>query len=247
MKIVYAHGIIAPDEVIMFLALSGQADAVFKEVIKMKEVMKRAKELSIAVSGEELQKVADSFRAARGLLSAEETLQFFKDIGVSADDFEWFCESSLAAARLKDHLVGENEIAEYFINNRYHFDLARISVALVRNAAVASEIIMQVKEDGEDFHALARQYSMDEATRYAGGYAGLITRNMLPAGISAKLFNATAGDLIGPLKKGEFFQVILVEEVIRAELTDEVKELITERIFEEWISQFLKGGVKIES
>ena len=247
MKIVYAHGTIAPDEVIRFLGLSGQADSIFKEIIKMKEVMKRAKELSIAVSGEELQKIADSFRAARGLLSAEETLQFFKDNGISADDFEWFCESSLAAARLKDHLVGENEIAEYFINNRYQFDLARISIALVRDANLANEIIMQVKEDDEDFHALARQYSIDEATRYAGGYAGLMTRNMFPPEISAKLFNATAGDLLGPVKKGELLQVILVEEVIRAELNDEVKEVIKERIFEEWISQFLKGGVKIES
>ena len=247
MKIVYADGIIAPDEVIMFLALSGHADAVFKEIIKMKEVMKKAKELSISVSGEELQKVADSFRAARGLLSAEETLQFFKESGISADDFELFCEASLAASRLKDHLAGENEIAEYFINNRYQFDLARISIALVQNANVANEMIMQVKEDGEDFHALARQYSIDEATRYAGGYAGCITRNMLPHEISAKLFNATAGDLLGPFKKDELFQVILVEEVIKAELNDEVKELIKERIFEEWISQFLKGGVKIES
>ncbi len=247
MKIVYAHDHIAPHEVIRFLTITGQADSIFKEIVKMKEAVKRGKELNIVVSDEELQRFADSFRAARGLRSARETLQFFEDAGINADDFEWFCEASLLTASLEDHIAGDHEIAEYFIVNRSQLDLARIAVALVQDENVANEIVMQVNEDGKDFHALARQYSVDEATRYAGGYVGLITRNMLPPEVAVRVFNATAGDLLGPFQRGELFQVILVEEVIKAELSAEVKEVIKKRIFDEWISQFMKGGVKIVS
>lgn len=247
MKIAYTHGHIDPHEVIRFLTFTGQADSVFKEIVKMKEVMKRAKELNIVVSEEELQGFADSFRAARGLQSAGETLKFFKDSGINEDDFEWFCEASLLTAGLEDHIAGDHEIAEYFMVNRSQLDLARIAVALVQDENVAKEIVMQVSEEGKDFHVLARQYSVDEATRYAGGYVGLITRNMLPPEVAVRVFSATAGDLLGPFQRGELFQVILVEELIKAELSAEVKEVIKKRIFDEWISQFMKGGVKIVS
>jgi hypothetical protein len=36
-----------------------------------------------------------------------------------------------------------------------------------------------------------------------------------------------------------------VEEIKKAELNEESEEIIKEGIFNEWISQFLEGGIKI--
>ena len=45
MKIVYSHDTITPEEVVRFLTLTGHSDAIFPEIIKHREVLKKAKEL----------------------------------------------------------------------------------------------------------------------------------------------------------------------------------------------------------
>ena len=245
MKIVYSHDTISPEEVIKFLILTGQSDAIFSEIIKNKEVMRKAKELNIEVSDGQLQQCADNFRTLRGLYSAEEMLNFLENTGLAEEDFETFCEFSLLTSAVKDHLTDEKKMEDYFVNNRSDFDCARISMVIVEEENLASEIIIQVTEEGEDFHSLARKYSLDEATKYSGGYVGLISRQMFPPEISAKVFSASAGDLLGPFQRDGQYQLILVEGVIRAGLDGDVKEAIKERIFREWVSQFLNEGIKV--
>lgn len=42
-------------------------------------------------------------------------------------------------------------------------------------------------------------------------------------------------------------QLVLVEEVLKAELDDELKDAIKERIFSEWLAQILKGGITVQA
>ena len=245
MKIVYSNDRITPEEVIRFLTLTGQSDAIFSEIIKNKEVIKKANELKIKISNEQLQQFADQFRMLRGLHSAADMINFLKNAGLSEGDFETFCESSLLTASLKEHLADEKKIEAYFVNNRSEFDCARISIIVVNDENLANEIIIQVTEDGEDFHDLARKHSLDEATKHSGGSVGMISRQGFPSEISAKVFSASTGDLLGPFQKDGLYEMILIEEVIRAKLEGGVKEAITERIFREWLFPFLKEGITI--
>ncbi len=245
MEIVYSEDKINPEEVVRYLSLTRQIQPVSTEIIKQKEVLKKARELKIEVSDEQLQDFSDKFRTACGLNTAEETLDFFERAGLTEDDFEAFCETSLLTSMLKNHLADENRIEEYFANNRAELDVARISSIMVKDENLANEILLQVTEDEEDFHTLARLHSLDEATKYSGGYVGYVSRGMLLPEISTRIFNADAGDLLGPFALEECHQLILVEEIKKAELNEESEEIVKEGIFNEWISQFLEGGIKI--
>jgi len=245
LEINYLGGKISPEEVIKFLALTGQSLDIFSDIIKYKEVAKKAKEEGITVSDEPLQEFADQYRSLRGLYSSDEMHNFLKNNGLTEDDFETFCEAAILITILKNYLANEKKIEEYFINNRSEFDRARISIITVKEKSLADEILIQVNEEGEDFHQLARNHSMDEATRFYGGYVGSVSRRMLPAEVSAKVFNAKPGDVLGPFERDGLFQLILIEEVMKAELNENVKEVIKERIFGDWVSQFLKDGIII--
>ena len=246
MKITYANDTITPEDVVRFLSLTGQSQSIYNQIIIHKEVVKKAKELGIVISDEQLQRFADNFRSLKGLYSAQEMIDYLERSGLDEDDFEAFCEASLLTADLKEHMAEEKKVEEYFINNRSEFDFARISVIIVGEEGLANEIAMQVTEDGEDFHALARRHSLDEATKYSGGYVGVVSRKMLSPEIAAKVFNADAGDLVGPFQKDEHQELIWVEEVIKPELTDQIKEGIKERIFAQWVSRFFEEGVRIK-
>jgi parvulin-like peptidyl-prolyl isomerase len=245
MKLVYSGGEISPEEVIKYMTLSGQSFPIVTQVIKNREMIKKAKEMNIEVSDEQLQKFSDDFRAARELYTEEETLNFLKYHGLSEDDFEEFCELSILTSMLRDRVANESKIQEYYLNNRSDFDYARVSQIIVEKESLANEIAMQVTDEDEDFHRLARQFSLDEETKFAGGYIGLMNRRMLPPDISAKVFGAASGELLGPFPIENHYLLILVEEIIRSDLTDELKEEIKNGILEEWASEYLKGGIQI--
>lgn len=246
MEISYANDSIGSDEVVKYLGLSGQSGTIFPEMIRMKEVVAKAKEERLSAPDEELQRFADSFRSVRALYDAEETQAFLDNAGLSLDDFEEFCEAAVLTNTLREHLAPDTKVQEYFVTNRADFDHARISVIVVGEETLANEIVMQVTEDEEDFHALAREHSADEQTKYAGGYVGLVRRAMLPPETSAKVFSADPGDVLGPFDRDGMFRLVLVEEVIKAELTDDVRDAIKEKIFNEWLAQALTGEVVVK-
>jgi len=245
MEISYANGSIGPEDVVKYLALSGQSGTIFTEIIRTKEVVTKAQAEGVAASDDDLQEFADNFRSVRGMYGAEETQAFLDSAGLTVDDFEEFCETAVLTNALRDHLAPDSKVEEYFVTNRADFDQARISVIFVSEESLANEIVMQVTEDEEDFHALAREHSLDEQTKYAGGYVGLVHRAMLSPETSAKVFSADDGDVLGPFDRDGMLQLVLTEEVIKAELTDGVKDAIKERIFSEWLIQALKGGVVV--
>lgn len=245
MKVEYAGGTILPEEVLKFLFLTGRSQQILFEVVKNREVRKKAAEMGLSVSDEELQEFCDNYRSIRGLSTRRATLDFFRSAGITEDDFEAHCEAVLLASALKESLAGPERIEQYFLENRGEFDRARVSLIRVQDENLANEIYLQATEDGEDFHALARRFSIDAPTRDAGGYLGEVTRNAFSAPIAAKIFNASAGDVLGPFQGGGFFTLFAVEEVTRAELTELVRLAIKDRIFDEWIGQFLSGGIVV--
>lgn len=245
MEIKYQQGTIRPEEVMRFLALTGQCLPVCLEIIRNKEVARKSKEIGLTAEDNELQEFADNYRIAHGLCDSSDMLALLENEGLTEDDFENFCESAVLTAKLKSYLADKRRVEEYFINNRSEFDSARISVLLVREASLAKELLIQIAEEGADFHKLARKHSVDENTKYAGGYAGVVSRRMLPAEVSAKIFAASSGDIIGPFRCEDLFQMVLVEEVTKAELNDNVKEMIREKIFGEWLCQFMREGLKV--
>ena len=244
MEIHYSQGAFNSTELVKYINLTGEGYAIYSQFIKMRESAKKAKALNLTISENDLQSYVDSFRISQGLHDAKDTYQFLSHRGLTIEDLEQFCHSTLLVEALKDHLADDTNIETYYFNNRSEFHLARISTITVKDKNMANEIKMQVIEDNEDFHRLARIYSSDKTTKYAGGYAGLVSRNDFPPKISAKIFNAQINDLIGPYSEDKGYRLIFVEELIKPELDDHVKELIREKIFEEWASRFVEAGIQ---
>jgi len=246
MEISYPNGSISPEDTVKYLCLSGQSGAIFREMIRMREVVSKAEQEGLSASDEALQQFADGFRSIRALYDAEETQAFLDSAGLTVDDFEAFCEAAVLTNALRDHLATDSKIEEYFVTNRADFDRARVSIIVVGEETLANEIVMQVTEDEEDFHALAREHSVDEQTKYAGGYVGVVYRAMLSPEVSAKVFSAEPADVLGPFEVDGMFRLVLVEEAIKADLTDDTRDAIRERILNEWLAQTLKGEIVVK-
>ncbi|MDD2717534.1 MAG: peptidylprolyl isomerase [Candidatus Wallbacteria bacterium] len=236
MLIEFNGGALNPEEIIRLLSFSGLLERIVREAIRIKAGAAEARSRGITVTDQELQKFADDYRFSRGLQDAEETMAFLKKSGLTMDGFEELCESFLLVGKLQESIVTDQDVEDYFFSHLGQFDAAMVSRILVRSESLAQEILMQAKEDGADFHLLAARHSVERNTANHGGYAGMVSRADFPLGFSTRVFSASAGEILGPEPVDDQFLLLLVESVRKAELNLEIKTLIREILFEDWIS-----------
>jgi putative peptide maturation system protein len=206
-------------------------DAVDSEIIRQ-----AAARQQLALSDEELQKAADDFRIQHHLYDSETTEAWFTKNHLSQE--EW--ESSLAEVILEKKLcdrLAEGKIEQHFAENRLSFDAATLAYLIVNDEGVARELRAQIVDDGADFHALARQFSIDDSTRNAGGYAGLVRRTEMEAAVEAAVFGADSGEVIGPVKTDLGWSLIKVEALLRGKLDDATRGSIRAQLFDDWLQE----------
>ena len=97
--------------------------------------------------------------------------------------------------------------------------------------ALLKEILSKL-ENGEDFSALAKEYSQDSFSS-KGGYVGIIGRGTLNEGLTKVAYSLPTGKTSTPLDDGEFWRILKVEERVGQtspsfdKLKDEVDKWLT--------------------
>jgi peptidyl-prolyl cis-trans isomerase SurA len=109
---------------------------------------------------------------------------------------------------------------------------------------LARSLARRVK-DGEDFAALARQYSDDSVSRADGGKLGLVGRGSLPPGIEDVVFSMKKGEIRGPLRTSRGFHIVQVTgreessarpyEEVREQLRNQLTAQKMEKATEAWL------------
>src|SRR5262249_49901328 len=114
--------------------------------------------------------------------------------------------------------IPASQIAAYFAEHRSEFERVELYSIRVATREQAQELYAQITEEGANFHVLAMEHSTDEATRHLGGYVGVLVRKDVTAAIEAAVFQARAGDIVGPLQTDHGYNLFKVSTVHKAEL-----------------------------
>jgi putative peptide maturation system protein len=220
--------------VLRIAKLTGQLQFI-DDAIEATLIRQHAASQGIEVSDEELQQAADDFRVARDLHDAEATKTWLEARKLSYEDWELLLEDQLIAHKLREVLTA-GRVEQHFVEQRLAFDTAAISRLVLKEEGIARELRAQIIDDGADFHTLAREHSID-ASRLAGGYAGLVRRPELEAAVEAAVFGAKPGKIVGPFKRDDGWEVIKVESLHPAVLDDSMREAIKSLLFREWLKE----------
>lgn len=199
-------------------------------------VRQQAAKRGIGVSDDELQQASDDFRAANGLYDAETTENWLAANYLTYEDWEIMLEHEVIVRKLRDAL-STGKVEEHFAINKLSFDAATISQLVVDSEDMARELRAQIIEENADFYTLARQHSVDTATKHLGGYTGRIRRIDMEAAIEAAVFGAQPGKIVGPFKIDAGWALVKVEAIHPATLNDATRESIKSMLFDEWLSE----------
>ena len=229
--------VFSTENLITLLKLNGRFDSLMEDILKDKLAVHAAKKQGITLSDEDLQERADQFRRAHGLQRAKDTNDYFDTLGVSLEDFEVFISDMLYQEKMLEKVGTDPAVEEYFQLNSPRFDSINISHILMDSEGGAKEMYSVLSDDPESFSDMAREHSTAD-TAESGGYIGKVTRGSLQGDVEAKVFNAEAGDLLGPFPSGDgtHYEIFRVDEKNPAQLDEDTASEIRNSLCDEWLA-----------
>lgn len=96
---------LAVAEVVDYMRIRGDFGPALAEVVERKMAVAAARGYGLRVTGAELQKAADAFRAMQDLHKASDTNRWLKANGVTLEALEEYLETNILISKLKDRLA----------------------------------------------------------------------------------------------------------------------------------------------
>jgi parvulin-like peptidyl-prolyl isomerase len=228
--------VIGTEDFIRILKLTGQFEGLIEQLVRDRLTVRAAKKQGIPVAADEIQERADQFRRVQGLHRAADMNHYLDALGVSLDEFEAFITDTLYQEKMMLEVCSERAIKEYFHLNSPKFDSIEVSHILLDSEGKAKEMMSVLQDDPDSFAEMAAEHSIAE-TRERGGVIGKVLRGSLKSDIEAKVFNAAAGELLGPFPSADrsFFEIFMVNARHPATLDDDTAAEVRRLLREDWL------------
>jgi len=237
-KISFANIEIEPNEIINLLKSEIRLKEVCQKILYRHLIAESAKESAITITPDEIQAEADRQRYQRRIESASATYDWLSEQLITSDDWEAGIHNQLLTRKLAKHLF-TSEVGKYFAEHRLDFEQVLLYRVRVASEQLAQELFYQIEEGEISFYETAHLYDVDERRRLQCGYEGTLYRWSLNPEMAAIVFGAPLEQVLGPFKNEDQYDLLMVEDLVAAELTSEIHEEILERLFREW----LEGGL----
>jgi parvulin-like peptidyl-prolyl isomerase len=228
--------------------ITGKIPELLNGILQRQVLEDTAVELKLEISGDELQAGADQFRAINKLETIPATQQWLSDRMLSVDDFEQLVTTNLLAPKVA-HCLFSDKAAPYFYQNTLNYASAVIYELILPEQNLAIELFYAIQEGDMSFADAARTYGQDLEVQRQGGYLGTVSRKKMTPEISAAVFAAEPPQILKPITVGKQVHLILVEEVIKPQLTPELQEQIMWQLFQDWLQEKIasrRSGLKIK-
>ena len=223
-------------EFVRILKLTGQFETLLEQVVRDRLAALGARKSGMQVSEAEIQERADQFRRVRGLHRASDTNKYLNAMRISLEEFEAFITDSLYQEKIMRKVCSDQAVQGYFKLNSPKFDSIEVSHMVLDSEAKAKEMVAVLRDDPGSFAEMAREHSIAD-TREQGGLIGKVLRGSLRTDVEAKVFNAAAGDLLGPFASPDrtAFEIFRVNAKHPARLDEDSATEVRRLLREEWL------------
>ena len=222
-----------------------------RERIDQLLLVQKGKELDLKVDPDVTKYIAE-LQLKSKIADAEKFQAFVKEqTGMSYEDFKQETKNSILTQRVVGQevqgriSVSKAEVEKYYNEHKDEFNrdervfLRQILIstegkdapAIAASEKKAKDIVARARK-GEKFYELA-QANSDDPTAQQGGDAGSFTKGQLRKEIEEMVFNADRGFVSDPIKQGNGFLILRVDERFKKGLAsmDEVEQEIREKLF----------------
>jgi foldase protein PrsA len=180
--------------------------------------------------------------------------KFLKDSGQTDEDVRMRVRLDLLSNKIRDQVikgkdqVSDQQITDYYDKNKERFaqpERRDLSIVLTKTEAKANEA-KQALEDGESWKSVAKEYSIDDASKAQGGKLPAVAKGQQEKAFDDAIFAAEKGELSGPVKTQFGWYVFEVDKITKAsqQTRDEAKETIKQLLASQNQQKALDAYVK---
>ena len=234
--------------------------AFLEKLIDMRLQIQEARRLGLGVTPEEVRETIESVKKKYSL--TDNALgESLKKEGLTFEEYEKRLSEQIIISKLvnqqirKKVIVSEEEVKKYMDANREKlsdgeaFKLRQIFFKRPKNDAdkevikEKASLIIQKLKAGEDFSALAEEYSEDPSNGL-GGNLGFIKKSYLTEEFVNKLNAMNVGDVSIPFWTEKGLHIIKLDEKISAQNIDEARENVRKQLTEAKVLEAYKSWIK---
>ncbi len=195
-----------------------------------------AQSRGIEVTPEEIQMEADQFRRQHHLEKASDTLTWLNEQQVDEEDFEAGLQKQVLRCKLADQLYSQ-KADQVFAENRLGYDRAVLYQITLASEALAYEVLYRIQDQEISFFEAAHQFDVNMQRGRRCGYEGEVSRWEMKPDLATAAFGVTVGEIAGPVSNDQGWHLLMIEQILSAELIQPLHQKITEDLFRQWLEQ----------
>jgi foldase protein PrsA len=208
---------------------------VMQFLISAEWIEQEANARDIEVSDEEVQKQFED-QKNQSFPNEKQYQQFLKTSGQTEEDLLFRVKLDVLSTKVRDEIiddvdeVSDEDIQTYYDENKERFaqpERRDLNVVLTKTEDKANEA-KQAIESGQSFKDVAKEFSIDEASKSQGGKLPAVAEGQQEKAFDDAIFSAEKGQLTGPVKTQFGWYVFEVTKVTPAsqQSLDDAKETI---------------------
>lgn len=136
-----------------------------------------------------------------------------------------------------------NDLESYYLKRKRQLDKIIYSLIRTKNAGQAQELYFRISEGEKEFTDLARQHSQG-AEAETGGLIGPVELTVPHPEIAQKLMTSQPGQVLPPMRIGEWIVILRLEKYLAAQLDQNMKRRLLDELFNTWLNENIQKGVK---
>jgi foldase protein PrsA len=198
-------------------------DQVLQLLTSFEWIEGEAQEMGITVSDAEIKKSFDQ-QKKQSFPKEADYQKFLKDYGQTEQDVMQRVKLDLLSNKIRDKVIkGKDKVTDAQIEDFYNKNKERFAqperrdlrIVLTKGEAKANQAKAAL-EDGQSWKAVAKQYSIDEASKSQAGKLPDQAEGTLEKALDEAVFKAKQGQIYGPVKTQFGYYVFEVDKVQKA-------------------------------
>jgi foldase protein PrsA len=199
-------------------------DSVMQLLINAQWIEGEAEQQGVEVTDEEVRRSFERQKDQQFQREAQYR-EFLEESGQTEEQLLQQVRIAELARKITEKVTeGEDEVTDAEVTSFYEENRERFAQPETRDAHVVlartrerAEQAREALEDGDSWRSVARRFSIDQATREAGGALEGVTRGNQDAGLERALFSAEEGEIVGPVRTSLGWYVLEVDDITEAE------------------------------
>jgi parvulin-like peptidyl-prolyl isomerase len=198
--------------------LQGMIDSVLIEL--------GGRDLGITLTEEALESQVEADIAAGGGQAAFD--EWLQATGQTREDYKALLREAMVSQLVMDSVTAEVGTEAEQVHARH----------ILLDTEEAAQEVLGLLEQGADFVAVAREHSLDQATKDNGGDLGWFPRRLVPPELESAAFALQPGQVSGIVRLGDGYHILqVVEREDARPLPPEMQLDLKLAVFEAWLAE----------